>query len=86
MFKKQWYLQMSKFFKSVEQEHAEQPDIQFIVEKHGVGRHDLIFLATQVARLSGMTPKETLNKLSEIDNLEDYIVQLKFNSEEVDKY
>jgi len=86
MFKKQWYLQMSKFFKSVEQEHAEQPDVQKIVEKHGVGRHDLIFLATQVARLSGMSPKETLNKLLEIDDLEDYIVQLKFNSEEVDKY
>lgn len=86
MFKKQWYLQMSKFFKSVEQEHAEQPDIQLIVEKHGIGRHDLIFLATQVARLSGMSPKETLNKLTEVDNLEDYIVQLKFNSEEVDKY
>jgi len=86
MFKKQWYLQMSRIYEADVQEQLDQPDIQKIVEKHGVGRHDLIFLATQIARLSGMTPKQTLHKLLEIDNLEDYLVQLKFNSNEVDNY
>ena len=53
------------------------PDVQVICRKHGIGRHDLIHLATIVARVGEMSPKQALLKLEEIDNVEEFIEKIK---------
>jgi len=78
MFRKLWYLQMNQNNHSSEQTYLEQPDIQRITDKHQVGRHDLIFIAAQVARVLKITPKSALLELETVENLEDYLISLKF--------
>ena len=55
--------------KSQDQQEQKEPDVQVICQKHNIGRHDLINLATTVARVGEMTPKEALIKLEEIINI-----------------
>tara|TARA_Y200000002_G_scaffold362151_1_gene348946 strand:+ start:298 stop:525 length:228 start_codon:yes stop_codon:yes gene_type:complete len=69
-------------YQSVDESHKEQPDIQLLTQKLGIGRHDLIFIATQVARIEKISPKESLIKLEEIENLEEYLISLKFKEAE----
>ena len=38
-------------------------DIQQICKKHSVGRHDLVILATQVARMGNFRPAEALQAI-----------------------
>lgn len=72
-----------KPYQSTDESHIEQPDIQKILEKHDLGRHDLIFVATQVARIEKISPKQALQKLEEdVENLEEYLVALKFKEAE----
>lgn len=54
-------------------------DIEKLCEQHNLGRHDLILLATKVARDGNMSPFSALKKLHEIDNIKDYLIQLDFN-------
>jgi len=56
-------------------------DVQKICEKHNLSRHSIIIIATKVARLGDFTPKEALLKLSAVDNIDDYLVNLKFAKE-----
>ena len=72
----------SKHYQSVEETHNEQPDIQLLTQKLGIGRHDLIYIATQVARIEKISPKESLIKLEGIENLEEYLISLKFKEAE----
>lgn len=53
-------------------------DISKLCDKHNIGRHDLIGIATTVARLGDFTPLEALEKLSQINSIEDYLVSLQF--------
>lgn len=78
MYKKLWYSQMNKDNLSSEQTYLEQPDIQRITDKHQVGRHDLIFIAATVARVLKISPKDALLELETVENLEDYLISLKF--------
>jgi predicted nucleotidyltransferase len=61
-------------------EHAKQIDIQGICVKHNIGRHDLIGVATQVARLGSITPVQALERLLECDDIPNLLTNLKFNS------
>ena len=65
------------------------PDVQAICKKHGIGRHDLIHIATTVARTGEMTPKEALIRLEEIDNIAEFIEKIRlrhaFNEAEANK-
>lgn len=54
-------------------------DIQKLCEKHKMSSHNLILLATRVARDGNMSPSIALKKLHEIDNIKDYLIQLDFN-------
>ena len=56
-------------------------DIQKICKKHNVGRHDLVILATQVARMGNFRPTEALQAIYDCDNLDNYIVSLNFTQE-----
>ena len=56
-------------------------DIQQICKKHSVGRHDLVILATQVARMGKFRPAEALQAIYDCDNLQDYMVSLNFTQE-----
>ena len=69
-----------KYIESQENEHAKQIDIQLICKKHKIGRHDLINVATQVARLGELTPVQALERLLECDNITDLLTNLRFNS------
>lgn len=74
---------MSRSNKSIDEAHLEQPDIQLILKKFDLGRHDLIFVATQIARIERISPKQALQKLEEdVENLEEYLVSLKFKEAE----
>lgn len=59
-------------------------DVSRVCDKHNIGRHDLIIVATKVARLGDFTPLEALEKLATIDNIEDYLVSLEFTKETKD--
>jgi len=59
-------------------------DVSKVCDKHNIGRHDLIIIATKVARLGDFTPLEALEKLATIDNIEDYLVSLEFTRETQD--
>jgi len=69
-----------KYTEASEDEHAKQIDIQGICKKHNIGRHDLINVATQVARLGNITPVQALERLLECDDIPELITNLKFNS------
>ena len=49
--------------KNQEQPEQKEPDVQVICRKHNIGRHDLINVATVVAIVGELTPKEALIKL-----------------------
>tara|TARA_B100000900_G_C20138219_1_gene536840 strand:- start:109 stop:360 length:252 start_codon:yes stop_codon:yes gene_type:complete len=70
---------MPKITRIAHQEKPEQkdPDVQVICRKHNIGRHDLINIATIVARVGDFTPKEALIKLEETDNMKEFVEQLK---------
>jgi hypothetical protein len=59
-------------------------DVSKVCDKHNIGRHDLIVIATRVARLGEFTPLEALEKLAVVDNIDDYLVSLEFNKETKD--
>ena len=63
--------------KSQDQQEQKEPDVQVICKKHNIGRHVLINLATTVARVGEMSPKEALIKLEEIDNIQEFVEQIK---------
>ncbi len=69
-----------KYTEAKESEHAKQIDIQGICVKHSIGRHDLINIATQVARLGNLTPVQALERLLECDDIPNLLTNLKFNS------
>lgn len=69
-----------KYIEAQQSEHAKQIDIQRICEKHKLGRHDLINVATQVARLGSITPVQALQRLYECDDYVELITNLRFNS------
>ena len=69
-----------KYTEATESEHAKQIDIQGICTKHNIGRHDLINIATQVARLGNITPVQVLERLFECDDIPELLTNLKFNS------
>lgn len=54
-----------------------QVDIQKVCSKHNVGRHDLIIIATFIAREEMLSPHEALKKLFLIDDLDVYVNQIK---------
>lgn len=58
--------------------YENEPDIEAIMDKHSVGRHDLVFIATSVARTLSVSPKTALKNLQEVDDLEAYLLSLKF--------
>ena len=70
---------MPKIVRIQNQEQPEQkePDVQVICRKHNIGRHDLINVATVVARVGELTPKAALIKLEEADNIQEFVEQLK---------
>jgi len=57
-------------------------DINKLCEKHDLSRHDLIVVATRVARVLQVTPNQALLKLENVENLSDYLVSLKFQEAE----
>lgn len=59
-----------------------QADVQHICERLGIGRHDFIMLTTKLCRLTNLSPKQMIEKLSTIDDLEDYILQVRIQQEE----
>lgn len=69
-----------KYTKPKQSEHAKQIDIQGICVKHNMGRHELIGVATQVARLGDITPVQALERLLECDDIPNLLTNLKFNS------
>lgn len=58
--------------------YEKEPDIEAIMDKHSVGRHDLVFVASSVARTLGVSPKTALMTLQEVDDIEAYLLSLKF--------
>jgi hypothetical protein len=63
--------------------HEYQADVQLICEKLGIGRHAFIMLTTKLCRLTSLSPKQMIDKLGEIDDLEAYIFQLRIEQEEL---
>jgi len=60
-----------------DEKFAYQVDIQKLSSKHNVGRHDLIIIATFIAREEMLTSHEALKKLLSIDDLDVYYNQIK---------
>lgn len=60
-----------------DEKFAYQVDIQKVCTKHNVGRHDLIIIATFIAREEMLTPHEALKKLLLIEDLDVYYNQIK---------
>ena len=58
--------------------YDKEPNIEAIMDKHSVGRHDLVFVATSVARSLQCTPKTELLTIEGVDDLETYLISLKF--------
>tara|TARA_B100001287_G_scaffold225760_1_gene195349 strand:- start:488 stop:718 length:231 start_codon:yes stop_codon:yes gene_type:complete len=57
-----------------------QVDIQKLCEQHSIGRHDLIHIATKVAKEEDIRPHDALKKLVEVQDLEQYFKELKERS------
>tara|TARA_B110000977_G_scaffold133916_1_gene170496 strand:- start:163 stop:393 length:231 start_codon:yes stop_codon:yes gene_type:complete len=56
-------------------------DIQKICQKHNVGRHDLVLIASQVARIGNFKPAEALRQIYDCNDLQEYMVSLNFSQE-----
>ncbi len=69
-----------RYTEAKESEHAKQIDVQLICKKHDIGRHDLINIATQVARLGNLTPIQALQRLLDTDDITELLTNLRFNS------
>ena len=69
-----------KYVEPTENEHAKQIDIQGICVKHKIGSHEIIAVATQVARLGDLTPVQALERLLECNDIPNLLTNLKFNS------
>ena len=59
-----------------------QPDIQKLCNKFNLNRHDFIMILAEICRLKGCTPKQLLYILEDVQDLEAYIIQLKFKKSE----
>ena len=62
------------------EEIESQVDIQKLCDQHSIGRHDLIHIATKVAKEEGIRPHDALKKLLEVQDLEQYFKELKDKS------
>jgi len=54
-----------------------QVDVQAICKKHNIGRYKLIEVSTFVARVLGLKPHDALKKLLEVEDLDQYIKEVK---------
>ena len=54
-----------------------QVDVQAICKKHNIGRYILIEVSTFVARVLGLRPHDALKKLLEVEDLNQYIKEVK---------
>tara|TARA_B100000900_G_scaffold415512_1_gene445684 strand:- start:3791 stop:4027 length:237 start_codon:yes stop_codon:yes gene_type:complete len=61
-----------------------QVDVQAICKKHNIGRYKLIEASTFVARVLGMRPHDALKKLLEVEDLEQYLKEVKSKSLDLD--
>jgi hypothetical protein len=66
-----------KKFKSEQEEHIEQVDVQSVCNNLDMGRYQIIELAAYVARQLDLRPHDALKKLLEVDNLEEFLKSLK---------
>ena len=66
-----------KKFKSEQEEHIEQVDVQSVCNNLDMGRYQIIELAAYVARQLVLRPHDALKKLLEVDNLEEFLKSLK---------
>ena len=54
-----------------------QVDVQAICKKHDIGGYKLIEVSTFVARVLGLRPHDALKKLLEVEDLNQYIKEVK---------
>lgn len=66
-----------KKFKSEQEEHIEQVDVQSVCNNLDMGRYQIIELAAYVARQLDLRPHDALKKLLEVENLEVFLKSLK---------
>tara|TARA_B100001093_G_scaffold281292_1_gene268744 strand:+ start:775 stop:1020 length:246 start_codon:yes stop_codon:yes gene_type:complete len=66
-----------KKFKSEQEEHIEQVDVQSVCNNLDMGRYQIIELAAYVARQLDLRPHDALKKLLEVDDLEEFLKSLK---------
>lgn len=66
-----------KKFKSEQEEHIEQVDVQSVCNNLDMGRYQIIELSAYVARQLDLRPHDALKKLLEVDNLEEFLKSLK---------
>lgn len=66
-----------KKFKSEQEEHIEQVDVQSVCNNLDMGRYQIIELAAYVARQLDLRPHDALKKLLEVENLEEFLRSLK---------
>ena len=59
------------------QEENEQVNVQAVLQRHNIGRFDLILIATTVARLENIRPHDALKRLLEIEDLDVYYKEMK---------
>lgn len=59
------------------QEVAEQVNVQAVLQRHNIGRFELILIATRVAKLEQIRPHDALKKLLEIEDLDVYFKEMK---------
>lgn len=59
------------------QEVADQVNVQAVLQRHNIGRFELILIATQVARLEKCRPHDALKKMLEIEDLDVYFKEMK---------
>ena len=57
-----------------------QVDIQKLCDQHSIGRHELIHIATRVAKEEGIRPHDALKKLVDVQDLEQYFKELRERS------
>ena len=58
--------------------YDKEPNIEAIMDKHSIARHDLVFVASAVTRALQCTPKSALLTIEAIDDLEEYLISLRF--------
>tara|TARA_A100001011_G_scaffold398975_1_gene505481 strand:- start:9848 stop:10081 length:234 start_codon:yes stop_codon:yes gene_type:complete len=56
---------------------TDQVDVEAVCKKHNLGRYDLIQLATTVARSLNLRPHDAIKRIYEIDDLEEFLINLK---------